>query len=1237
MTQLNLGRQHLEDSEERLRIARLNLRAARRARSAAAHASAAQLAGICVELLGATPFARDHEASLNAHFVAAESYYLLHDEQRALQLIDTIEANAARVLERVPARNLKTIIVTNQGRPQEATAISVETLALLGVRLPDTGDQPALGAAIGEAFGAYQVALGPRDVATLQDLPAMNDPEKLALVSTVACTIPAAFQWNHGLTVLLVLQAVRLPLEHGTAPLSPFFYAQYGIVHHVITGDPVRAHEFGLLALALAGRPEHAAARGGVEFIYAEFLAPWVRPRPECSVHFKRGVGSGLDAGDKLHAGYCMAVGVAEALYAGQRLTDLQREIPGNLKALKEQGDVLNQLLLDMVNRSLACLRGESSAAGSMDGDGFSEQVFEAEAPPPVKAHYGAVKGMLRFLFGDAAEALRVTEAIQSPPGVVFKVDSVFYHGMACAELARTAEPFEREALLAKADADLACFEPWVRVAKHNFSALQELLRAEIHAAREQPAAALDAYDRAVEAATDAGTRHHLALAYERLGRFQLRTNRKHLAQLSLSAATQQYELWGATGKVSKLSREFPQLHAAEAPRHHDGSTHNLTTSNASGASRLDLQSAMRAVSAIASEIRLEPLLRRLTQILLENAGATRGVLLLAERGEFVIRAALRVQSEEIVVEQNELDMSHALASSVVRYCARTLDSVVLDDAARDNRFAQDPFVERRKAKSIACVPLVHQSQLVGLLYLENDTATGAFHAARVERLEFLAGHAAVSLQNARLYDELQAVNDNLEQRVQVRTTELSERNQDMRRVLDNVRQGLLTIDLEGRLAPERSRVVDEWLGKFEPRTLFQSYLARIDARFVENFTLAFDQLLEGELPEELLIEQLPTALAHGPRHFQLSYEPIRAHGKLSGLLVVLDDVTDALRRARDEAEQKDVLSLCQHLSKDRAALLGFFEENSGLIEDLTQLSQVDATVQRNLHTLKGNAAMYGFMTLAESCHAAEDAIAEGTFDANHVEAVAKCFAVLRSRLASIAGDNAGERVEVSRATLRTLAHDLAAGLPAKEGARAVERLLLEPVRPSLERLGNYACALAARMGKAEPRVEIVDGGLLVDEKRAAPLFASLVHLIRNAIDHGLETPAEREASGKQGAVLSLRASVEGGEAVIAIQDDGRGVDWDRVRERARARGLPASSMGDLTAALFSDEFSTRDEATGISGRGVGLAAVRAEVTRLSGRALIESELGRGTLFRLFVSADAFGIPHGDPTSSYQS
>jgi len=1227
VTQLDLGRGQMVDPAELAVLARLNLRAALRARAAAAHASAVHLAGVCIELLGSAPFQTDYETSLKAHLVSAESCYLLHDESRALELIQRIDAHARSTLDRVPARNLRSTIVTNQGHPQEATAISVETLALLGMALPSPHDQAALGAAIGEAFGAFQAALGTREVMSLRELPAMVDPQQLALISTVAGAIPSVFQWNPSLMVLLVLRAVRLSLEHGTAPPSAFFYAQYGIVHHVITADPLRAHDFGLLALDLASRPECAAARGGVEFIYAEFLAPWVLPRAGCGLHFQRGIVHGLDAGDQLHAGYCMAVGVTEGLYAGNALPQLQADTNTYRKALAEQRDVLNLLLLDLVGRSLACLRGDTAAAGSMDGDGFSEERFELEAPPPVKAHYGAIKAMLRFLFGDATEARRIAAAIVPPPGVAFKVEYVFYHGMACAELARATPPEARAQLLAEADADLLQFEPWVRSSQLNFSALQLMLRAELLDVRGASEAALDAYQAAVEAASAAAAVHHLALAYERLGRFQLRAGRAQLARLSLNAAARQYELWGASGKAHQLRQELGRTVAFDVPEQIAEGKLTSADSSSGGGNRLDLTSAIRAVQAIASEIRLSPLLRRLLQILVENAGATRGVLLLDGEGGLKIRASLRVEPQEMRVELDEpLGSSDTLAASVVRYCARTLEPLVLDSAVRDARFAQDPFVLRCQPKSLACLPLVHQGKLVGVLYLENDTSVGAFSSGRLETLEFLAGHAAVALQNARLYDELQAANDNLERRVRERTAALSLRNQDMRRVLDNVEQGLLTVDLEGRLAPERSRAVDEWLGELEPGSLFSAYLARIDPRFAEFFRLSFRQLLEGELPEEVLLEQLPSKLVSSSRQFQLTYRPIHADGKLAALLVVIDDVTEIVRRARDEAEQKEEIALYRHFSEDRNGVLSFFEEGQALVDDLVDNSEMGVALQRNLHTLKGNAAVFGLATLAQHCHAAEDAVAENAFEPEHLRRVLERFAALKQALISFSGGAAAERVEVPRATLRALARDLGAGLSPTAAAASVERLLLEPVRPSLERLANYARALASRLGKAEPVVDVADGGCAMDGKKAAPLFATLVHLVRNAVDHGLETRTERQASGKESCRLSLGLSLDGSEACLTVQDNGRGIDWALVRQRACARGLPAEKNSDLVAALFSPEFSTREHATQVSGRGVGLAAVHAEVTRLSGRIAVESKPNEGTCFRIVVPASALNL-----------
>jgi len=188
----------------------------------------------------------------------------------------------------VPARNLKTSLLTHQGRLEAACALGVETLGLLGVALPDPGDQAALGQAIGAAFGAYQQALGDREVASLRDLPPMTDPAQLALVNTLAVMIAAAFQANPNLMALAVLTAVRLPLLHGTAPVSPFIYALYGVTHHLATGDYERAYRFGQLALDLAARPEHVAARGGTKFVFAALVSPWARPPWEGYPHFEQ-------------------------------------------------------------------------------------------------------------------------------------------------------------------------------------------------------------------------------------------------------------------------------------------------------------------------------------------------------------------------------------------------------------------------------------------------------------------------------------------------------------------------------------------------------------------------------------------------------------------------------------------------------------------------------------------------------------------------------------------------------------------------------------------------------------------------------------------------------------------------------------------------------------------------------------------------------------------------------------
>jgi len=189
----------------------------------------------------------------------------------------------------------------------------------------------------------------------------------------------------------------------------------------------------------------------------------------------------------------------------------------------------------------------------------------------------------------------------------------------------------------------------------------------------------------------------------------------------------------------------------------------------------------------------------------------------------------------------------------------------------------------------------------------------------------------------------------------------------------------------------------------------------------------------------------------------------------------------------------------------------------------------------------------------------------------------------------------------------------------------------LEPAEVPMQRLGRYAAALSNRLGKAPVEVDVRSNGVRLAPKAWAGFWTDLVHVVRNAVDHGLETPDERAEVGKP-AVAHIRMSSfihSGNRLVIEIADDGRGVDWEGVRRKAVGLGIPSATEEDLVRAIFTTGVSTRDEVTTMSGRGVGLSAVRQQVEDLGGTTALESELGRGTCFRFTFSLRDVGPRFG--------
>jgi two-component system chemotaxis sensor kinase CheA len=458
-----------------------------------------------------------------------------------------------------------------------------------------------------------------------------------------------------------------------------------------------------------------------------------------------------------------------------------------------------------------------------------------------------------------------------------------------------------------------------------------------------------------------------------------------------------------------------------------------------------------------------------------------------------------------------------------------------------------------------------------------------------------------------------------LEKIVQTRTEALDSKNRDMRLLLDNVQQGFLTIDLAGTLAPERSAAVDTWFGAPAESASWFDYLATLSASFSERTRFAWQEVVSDFMPIEITLEQMPHRLTLGTTHYRVDYRPIGTSEPHQHFLVIITDVTTEVERERAELEQREALALFEHVLVDRTGFQGFVEEASNIVDRLVRGGSPDPSViKRLIHTLKGNAALYGLKSVADECHFLEESIAERGVLPN-----TEAYVTLKTRwerLTRIVETLLGTRsrsIEIDDEEFAALETAARGGESGPMLLKRVRALKLEPAAKRLRHFQEQAKRIAARLDKGDILVQVEDDGVRLDHRTWAEFWGAFVHAVRNALDHGLEPSEDRASAGKTApATLILRSYENKDRLVIEIADNGRGIDWPKVAARAAAAGLPADTALALENALFVDGISTAASVTDVSGRGVGMGALLAATRALGGNLAIQSTLGEGTTVR---------------------
>lgn len=489
-------------------------------------------------------------------------------------------------------------------------------------------------------------------------------------------------------------------------------------------------------------------------------------------------------------------------------------------------------------------------------------------------------------------------------------------------------------------------------------------------------------------------------------------------------------------------------------------------------------------------------------------------------------------------------------------------------------------------------------------------------------------GFNAMSRKVSELVDHIQRTareeSARLERLVSKRTDQLNTKNRDLRLVLDNVEQGFVTIDRDGLVVGEYSLAIRTWLGELDRAADLWSQLTHERPRERMAFQIAWEQVAADLLPLETTLDQMPRRLELSGRYLSLEYRALGGQ-PFERLLVVMSDVTATVAREASEQESRDLINVTTRLLKDRQGFFEFFDETQRLLGRLTKGQTDVATLKRDLHTLKGNSLLYGLSRLAAVCHRLESELDEQNPDALERSALTRCWEQYASTISRMSGERDTTTIAVAQADHAALLDAVLRDAPKHEIVRALRAWRLEPLRARLERVAEQLVSTAAQLGKGSVAVRVQTQDVYLGREELSEFWAAFSHVIRNAAVHGLSDEASRLKSGKV-ADFDLLAGIEQNRLFVELADTGPGIDWEGIRRRARARGIPHGTQAELDEALFVDGISTRLDLDELAGRGVGLSAVRAACVRRHGSVRVKTAHGAGTSFRFSW-----------PTSQFQS
>jgi predicted ATPase/signal transduction histidine kinase/CheY-like chemotaxis protein len=758
VNQLNRGAGLITSREERERVAGLNQIAGERAKTSTAYASALTYFAAGRALLTADTWEQSYPLMFALEFHRAECEFLSGQLAAAEQRLAMLASHAATLVDSAQVACLRLELYTTLDRSDRGVELCLEYLRRLGVHWSPHPTKEEVRVEYDEIWRR----IGSGSVEALIDLPLISDLDWRATLDVLAQVVTPALFTDDKLLCLVLCRMANISLEHGNSDASCFAYVWLGMIMGPHFNDYPTAFRFGQLGFELVEQRGLDRFRARVYMSFGNLVNPWTKHLRIGRPLVRRAFNTANEMGDLTFAAYSCNNLITNLLASGEPLPDIQREAEAGLAFARK---IRFGLVIDIITsqlRLILTLRGLTPRFNSFNDAQFDEERFEQhfEADPRLalpSCWYWIRKLQARFHAGDYESAinaeLRAQQLLWTSPSFFEVAEYRFYAALARAAYchATTADqlPQHLEALAAHHRQ----LEIWAHHCPENFATCTTLVSAEVARIEGRHLDAERLYEDAIRLAREHEFIQNEGIAGELAARFHAARGLKTIAQAYLRNARYCYLRWGADGKVRQLDESYPQLRA-------ELTLGPAATTIGAPIEHLELSTVIKVSQAVSGEIDLEKLIDTLMRTALEHAGAQRGLLIIPHTGAQRVEAEATTGGDAITVRIRQTNVSATeLPESVLHYVVRTRESVILDDASAQNAFSADEYIRQNRMRSVLCLPLIKQTMLIGVLYLENNLAPHVFTPARSAVLKLIASQAAISLENAYLYTDLKQEN----------------------------------------------------------------------------------------------------------------------------------------------------------------------------------------------------------------------------------------------------------------------------------------------------------------------------------------------------------------------------------------------------------------------------------------------------------------------------------------------